>query len=110
MGKGELAIERSVYDDRRFTFYREKLAPADSGIEAGRPENGLVSCVFTPEAHVSVLVKSQSRPEPQRIEMAPYATVRDLKQEAQRRLGMSVDPEQILSRDEKVLDDKQVLR
>lgn len=103
-------IERPAYEDRKFTFYRDKLAPAGSGIQEGRPENGLISCVFTPEARISALVKSHVLPEPIKIEMPPHATVREMKQEAQRRLGLKEDLEQILSKDRQVLNNDQVLR
>ncbi|PFX11866.1 hypothetical protein AWC38_SpisGene24267 [Stylophora pistillata] len=42
-GGEEMSIERSVFEAKRFTFYRVKSAPKEAGIESGRPENGLVN-------------------------------------------------------------------
>ena len=47
-GEEQLAIERSAYEAKKFTFYRVKKAPKDSGIDPSRTEeNGVVKCVFT---------------------------------------------------------------
>ena len=49
MGGEEMSIERSAYEAKKFTFYRVKTAPKEAGIVSGRPENGVLKCVFTPE-------------------------------------------------------------
>jgi large subunit ribosomal protein L40e len=41
-------IERPANVAKKFTFYSVQDAPAESGIQAGRPRNGLISCAFHP--------------------------------------------------------------
>ena len=102
-GGEELSIERPVYDARKFTFYRVKTAPKEAGIESGRSENGVVKCVFTPEAFLNIPVIISDLPQPLEMNMPPFATVADLKRDLQRQLSKSNDPDQVLVMDEKVL-------
>ena len=110
MGHQELKIERPACDTGKFTFYRVRKAPNGSGIEKGKAENGVIECVFTPEAKVSVLVSTPYLLEPLNIEVSPYATVENVKREAQRCLALEEDPDQILSRGTEILENEQWLR
>ena len=102
-GGQEFSIERPAYEAKRFTFYRVKTAPKKAGIEPGRAENGVVKCVFTPEAilHLTVTIP-ESRP-PLNINMPASASVGDLKREIQHRLNETEDPDQVLCSDNNVL-------
>jgi len=96
-GGQELTIERPAYEATKFTFYRVKIAPKEAGIESGRSENGVVKCVFTPEALLDIPVVIPGLPEPRKVRIAPSATVGDLKLEVQSQLEASPDPNQILA-------------
>ena len=72
-------------------------APGGSGIERGRDENGLIECVFTPEADIPVAVSTRDRLEPVQFQMSPSATMQDVKLEAQRRLGLKEDADQLMA-------------
>ena len=102
-GGQELTIERPAYEAKRFTFYRVKAAPKEAGIESGRSKNGVVKCVFTPEAFEDVPVIIPGCPEPLRVDIAPSGTVDDLKREVQMQLNTSPDPDQILALNDRVL-------
>ena len=95
-GGQELTIERPAYEAKLFTFYRVKAAPKEAGIESGRSENGVVKCVFTPEAFLDIPVIISGLPEPLKVNIAPTATVGDLKREVQSQRNTSEDPDQIL--------------
>lgn len=109
-GGQELTIERPAYEAKRLTFYRVKTAPKEAGIEAGRSENGVVNCVFTPEAFEDVTVIVPGYPEPLKINIAPSATVGDLKQEVQTQLNISPDLDQVLALNDKVVSNYTRLR
>ncbi|XP_068699809.1 uncharacterized protein [Montipora foliosa] len=83
-GGQEMRIERPVSEAKKFTFYRVTKAPKEAGIESGRDENGLVKCVFTPEAFLNVPVIVDGVK--QLVNIAPDATIGDLKQELSRDL------------------------
>lgn len=74
-GGEEMSIERSAYEAKRFTFYRIKTAPKEAGIESGRPENGLVKCVFTPEAYLNIPVIISDSSLAMNVNMPPSATI-----------------------------------
>ena len=103
-GGQELTIERPAYEAKKFTFYRVKTAPKEAGIESGREENGLVKCVFTPEAFLDIPVAISGLPHPLEVNIAPDATVGDLKRQVQGQLNAANDPHQLL-----VLNDTEVL-
>ena len=87
-----------------FEFYRVKSAPKKAGIEPGRPENGVVKCVFTPEAILHIPVTIPESPQPLNINMPPSASVGDLKREIQHQLNVAEDPDQVLcAAEDKVL-------
>ena len=109
-GGQELTIERPAYEAKKFTFYRVKTAPKEAGIESGRSENGVVKCVFTPEAFLDIPVAIPGLPQPVEVNMAPNATVGDLKRELQSQLKATQDLEQILVLNEKVLSNFTRLR
>lgn len=109
-GGEELSIERPVYEPKKFTFYRVKTAPKQAGIESGRSENGVLKCVFTPEAFLDIPVIISGSPQPLDMNMPPSATVGDLKREVQRQLSKTNDPDQVLVMDEKVLSNFTRLR
>ena len=109
-GGQELTIERPAYEAKKFTFYRVKTAPKEAGIESGRSENGLVKCVFTPEAFLDVPVFISGLPQPVEVNIAPSARVGDLKHEVQSQLNATLDPEQILVLNDKVLPNVTHLR
>ena len=109
-GGQELTIERPAYEAKRLTFYRVKTAPKEAGIEPGRSENGVVKCVFTPEAFQEVTVIIPGFPEPLKVDIAPSATVGDLKYEVQGQLNISPDPDQILALNDKVMSNSTRLR
>ena len=102
-GGQEITIERSAYEAKKFTFYRVKRAPKKAGIESGKDENGLIKCVFSPEAFVGIPVIIPDSSQPLMVNFAPSARVGDLKTEIQRQLNKASDPEQILSLNHKVL-------
>ncbi|XP_068724140.1 uncharacterized protein [Montipora capricornis] len=102
-GGQEITIERSAYEAKKFTFYRVKRAPKKAGIESGLDENGLIKCVFSPEAFVGIPVIIPDSSQPLMVNFAPSARVGDLKTEIQRQLDKASDPEQILSLNHKVL-------
>ena len=103
-GGQQFTIERSAYEAKKFTFYRVKKAPKDAGIDPNRKEeNGLVKCVFTPEAFVDIPVTVSGSSQPLMISFAPSATVGDLKEKIQKRLNKSPDPNQILAQNNKEL-------
>ena len=95
-GQEEMTIERPADEAKRFTFYRVKTAPKEAGIESGRSENGVVRCVFTPEANIAVSVDVPSLRRSLQMEVPPMATVGDLKRELQRRLNTADDPDQMI--------------
>ena len=103
-GGEELSIERPANEAKKFTFYRVKTAPKEAGIESGRDENGLVKCVFTPEAFLDIPVAISGLPHPLKMNIAPDATVGDLKRQVQSQLNAANDPHQLL-----VLNDTEVL-
>ncbi|KAL9976300.1 hypothetical protein ACROYT_G013584 [Oculina patagonica] len=102
-GGQEFTIERPAYEAKKFTFYRVKTAPKEAGIESGRPENGVVKCLLTPEAFLNIAVIISGLPQPLDMNMPPSATVGDLKREVQRQLNASDDPDQVLCSDNTVL-------
>ena len=106
----ELSIERSAYEAKKFTFYRVKTAPKEAGIESGRAENGVVKCVFTPEAFLDIPVIISGSPQPLVVNIAPCATVGDLKREVQTKLNASPDGDQILALNDKVMPNATRLR
>ena len=109
-GGQELSIERPVKEAKKFTFYRVKTAPKEAGIESGRSENGVVVCVFTPEAFLNVPVVISSSPQPLGMNMPPSATVADLRREVQSKLNRRLDPDQVLVLDNQVLSNSMRLR
>ena len=103
-GGEQFTTERPAYEAKKFTFYRVKKAPKDSGIDPSRAEeNGVVKCVFTPEAFVDIPVTISGSSQPLMISFAPSATVGDLKEKIQQQLNKSPDPNQILAQNNKVL-------
>ena len=102
-GGREFTIERPGNEAKRFTFYRVKSAPEGAGIESGRPENGVVKCVFTPEAFLNIPVIISGSSQPLNINVPPSATVGDLKRELQRLLNASDDPDQVMCSNNMVL-------
>ena len=109
-GGQELSIERPVTEAKKFTFYRVRKAPKEAGIESGRSENGVVKCVFTPEAFLNIPVVISSLLQPLDMNMPPSATVRDLKREVQSQLGKGFDPDQVLVLGNQVLSNFMRLR
>ena len=110
-GGEQFTIERSAYEVKKFTFYRVQKAPKDSGIDPSRTEeNGLVKCVFTPEAFVDIPVTISGSFQPLMISFAPSATVGDLKEEIQQQLNESPNPNQILAQNNKVLKNHMPVR
>ena len=109
-GGQELTIERPAYEAKKFTFYRVKAAPKEAGIESGRDENGLVKCVFTPEAFLDIAVAVSSVPHPLEVNIAPDATVGDLKRQVQSQLNAANDPHQLLVLNDEVLSNSSRLR
>jgi len=101
-GGQEFTIERPAYEAKKFTFYRAKTAPKEAGIEPGRAENGIVKCVFTPEAFLNIPVIISGLPQPLDVIMPPSATVGELKREIQHKLNVTEDPDQVLCSDDKV--------
>ena len=107
----QLTIERSAYEAKKFTFYRVKKAPKNAGIDPSRTEeNGVVKCVFTPEAFVDIPVAVSGLSQPLMISFAPSATVGDLKEKIQKQLNKSPDPNQILARNYKELENHTSVR
>ncbi|XP_015765340.1 PREDICTED: uncharacterized protein LOC107344210 isoform X4 [Acropora digitifera] len=110
-GDEQLALERSAYEAKKFTFYRVKKAPKNAGIDPSRPEeNGMIKCVFTPEAFVDIQVNISGSSQPLTISFAPSATVGDLKQKIQQQLSKSPDPNQILAQNNKALKNRMPVR
>lgn len=109
-GGQELTIERPAYEAKKFTFYRVKAAPKEAGIESGRDENGLVKCVFTPEAFLDIPVAISGSPHPLEVNIAPDATVGDLKRQVQSQLKAANDPHQLLVLNDEVLSNSSRLR
>ena len=109
-GGEEMSIERPAYEAKKFTFYRVKTAPKEAGIESGRPENGVVKCVFTPEAFLNIPVITSDSSQPLNVSMPPSATVGDLKRKLQHQMGVMDDPDQVLARSDKVLSNGTRLR
>ena len=109
-GGQELTIERPAYEAKKFTFYRVKAAPKEAGIESGRDENGLVKCVFTPEAFLDIPVAISGLPHPLEVNIAPDATVGDLKRQVQSQLNAANDPHQLLVLNDEVLSNSSRLR
>ena len=105
-----MLIERSAYEAKRFTFYRVKSAPKEAGIESGRPENGLVKCVFTPEAFLNIPVITSDSSQPLNVSIPPSATVGELKHEVQSQMEVRNDPDQVLALDEKVLPNDSLVK
>ena len=111
LGGQQLTIERSVYEAKKYTFYRVKKAPKDSGIDPSRTEeNVVVKCVFTPEAFVDIPVTISGSSQPLMVRFAPSATVGDLKEEIQKQLNKSPDPNQILALNNKELENHMRVR
>ena len=106
----EMSIERPAYEAKKFTFYRVKTAPKEAGIESGRPENGVVKCVFIPEAFVNIPVITSDSSQPLNVSMPPSATVGDLKRKLQHQMGVMDDPYQVLAKSDKVLSNGTRLR
>ncbi|XP_068721503.1 uncharacterized protein [Montipora capricornis] len=102
-GGQEITIERSACEAKKFTFYCVKRAPKEAGIEPGRDENGLVKCVFTPEAFVVIPVIIPGSSQPLIVNFTLSASVGDLKTEIQRQLHKSPDLDQLRSLNHKVL-------
>ena len=109
-GGEELSIERPVNEAKKFTFYRVKAAPKEAGIKSGRSENGIVKCVFTPEAFLNIPVVISSSSQPLDMNMPPTVTVGDLKREVQSKLGKELDPDQVLILGNQVLSNSMRLR
>lgn len=109
-GGQELSIERPVNEAKKFSFYRVKTAPKEAGIESGRSENGVVKCLFTPEAFLNIPVLISSSLQPLDMNMPPSATVGDLKREVQSHLGRGLDPDQVLVLSNQVLSNCMRLR
>ncbi|XP_015771219.1 PREDICTED: uncharacterized protein LOC107349548 isoform X4 [Acropora digitifera] len=110
-GGQQFTVERSAYEAKKFTFYRVKKAPKDSGIDPSRTEeNGVVKCVFSPEAFVDIPVTVSESPQPLMVRFAPSATVGDLKEEIQKQLNKSPDRNQILSLNKKELENHMRVR
>ena len=109
-GGQELTIERPAYEAKKFTFYRVKAAPKEAGIESGRDENGLVKCVFTPEAFLDIPVAISGLPHPLEVNIAPDSTVGDLKRQVQSQLNAANDPHQLLVLNDEVLSNSSRLR
>lgn len=109
-GGQELSIERPVNEAKKFSFYRVKTAPKEAGIESGRSENGVVKCLFTPEAFLNIPVLISSSLQPLDMNMPPSATVGDLKREVQSQLGKGLDPDQVLVLSNQVLSNCMRLR
>lgn len=105
-----MSIERSAYEAKKFTFYRVKTAPKEAGIESGRPENGVVKCVFTPEAFLNIPVITSDSSQPLNVSVPPSATVGELKRELQRQMGVMHDHHQVLAKGDKVLSNGTRLR
>ena len=104
-GGQQFTVERPAHEAKKFTFYRVKKAPKDSGIDSSRAEeNGVVKCVFTPEAFVDIPVTISGSSQPLMMSFAPSATVGDLKEKIQKQLNKSPDPNQILARNNKELE------
>ena len=101
-GGQEFTIERPAYEAKKFTFYRAKTAPKEAGIEPGQTENGIVKCVFTPEAFLNIPVFISGLPHPLDVTMPPSATVGELKREIQHQLKVTEDADQVLCSDDKV--------
>ena len=101
-GGREMRIERPAFEAKKFTFYRVTKAPKGAGIESGRDENGLVKCVFTPEAFLDVPVIVDGVK--QLVNIAPDATIGDLKQE------LSRDLDEVIARNDVVLSNCDRLR
>ena len=110
LGGEELSIERPAYEAKKFTFYRVKSAPKDAGIESGRSENGVVKCVFTPEAFLNIPVIIADSSQSLNVTLPPSATVGDLKHEVQSQMRVRLDPDQVLALDDKVLSNADHLR
>ena len=102
-GGQAFTIERPAHEAKKFTFYRVKTAPEEAGIEPGRAENGVVKCVFTPEAFLNIPVIISELPQPLNVNMPPSATVGDLKREIQHQLIVIENPDQVLCSADKVL-------
>ncbi|PFX33104.1 hypothetical protein AWC38_SpisGene2034 [Stylophora pistillata] len=105
-GREEMSIERSAYEAKKFTFYRVKTAPKEAGIESGRPENGVVKCVFTPEAFLNIPMITSDSSQPLNVSLPPSATVGELKRELQRQMGVMHDHHQVLAKGDKVLSNE----
>ena len=110
LGGEEFSTERSAYEAKKFTFYRVKSAPKDAGIESGRSENGVVKCVFTPEAFLNIPVIIAGSSQPLNVNLPPSATVGDLKHEVQSQMKIRHDPDQVLALGDKVLSNADHLR
>ena len=110
-GGQQCTLERSLYKAKKFTFYRVKKAPKNAGIDPSRKEeNGVVKCVFTPEAFVDIPVTISGSSQPLMISFAPSATVGDLKEKIQQQLNKSPDPNQILAQNNKELENHMPVR
>ena len=109
-GGEEMSIERSAYEAKKFTFYRVKTAPKEAGIESGRPENGLVKCMFTPEAFLNIPVITSDSSQPLNVSIPPSATVGELKHEVQSQMEVRNDPDQVLALDDKVLPNDSLVK
>ncbi|XP_067054537.1 uncharacterized protein [Acropora muricata] len=110
-GGQQFTVERPAHEAKKFTFYRVKKAPKGSGIDASRTEeNGVVKCVFTPEAFVDIPVTISGSSQPLMISFAPSATVGDLKQKIQQKLNKPPDLNQILAQNDKALENHTSVR
>ena len=66
--------------------------------------------MFTPEAFLDILVAVSSLPHPLEVNIAPDATVGDLKRHVQSQLNAAEDPVQILVLNDEVLSNSFLLR
>ena len=66
--------------------------------------------MFTPEAFLDIAVAVSSVPHPLEVNIAPDATVGDLKRQVQSQLNAANDPDQLLVLNDKVLPNSSRLR
>ena len=66
--------------------------------------------MFTPEAFLDIPVAISGKPQPLKVNIAPDATVGDLKRQVQSQLNAANDPDQLLVLNDKVLPNSSRLR
>ena len=66
--------------------------------------------MFTPEAFLDIPVTVSGLPHPLEVNIAPDATVGDLKRQVQTQLNATIDPHQLLVLNDKVLSNSSRLR